>query len=113
MPLKALKILFKSGKRFNTKTVAIIFESFSKAKRRLRKKPFLIDDYQLRRRIHCRAERDIERDNRKVYWSNKVTFEIREDLKTFFVTKGARREEEYTTKNLRPTFRSGRTTVGI
>ncbi|PVH70879.1 hypothetical protein DL98DRAFT_436195, partial [Cadophora sp. DSE1049] len=29
------------------------------------------------------------------------------------VTRGPGREEEYTEKNLRPTFKSGRTTVGV
>jgi hypothetical protein len=48
-----------------------------------------------------------------VYWSDKVTFEVREDLWGFWVTRGAKREEEYADKNLRPTFKSRRTTMGI
>ncbi len=55
----------------------------------------------------------MERDNRKVCWSDEVTFKTGEDLRTFFVTRAAGREEEYATKNLRPTFKSGRTTVGV
>jgi hypothetical protein len=55
----------------------------------------------------------MKRDNRKVCWSDEVTFEVREDLRTFFVTRGAKREEEYATKNLRPTFKSERTIVGV
>ena len=31
----------------------------------------------------------------------------------FYVTRGARREEEYAKKNLRPTFKSSRTIVGV
>jgi len=42
-----------------------------------------------------------------------VTFEVGEDLNTFWVTRAPGREEEYTDKNLRPTFKSGRTTVGV
>jgi hypothetical protein len=42
-----------------------------------------------------------------------VTFEIREDLRGFWITRGAGREEEYTDKNLRPIFKSGRTSIGI
>jgi hypothetical protein len=38
---------------------------------------------------------------------------VGEDLNTFWVTRGSRREEEYADKNLRPTFKSGRTTVGV
>jgi hypothetical protein len=66
-----------------------------------------------KRRFHCRDEKAIERDNRKVYWSNEVTFKVGEDLRGFWVMRGARREEEYADKHLRPTFKSGRTTIGI
>jgi hypothetical protein len=38
-----------------------------------------------------------------------VTFEAGEYLCTFWVTRGASREEEYADKNLRPIFKSGRT----
>jgi hypothetical protein len=38
------------------------------------------------------------RDNRKVCWSDEVTFEVGEDLKTFWVTRGPGREEEYASK---------------
>ena len=51
----------------------------------------------------------MNRDLRKVCWSNEVTFEVGEDTNTFWVT----RAEEYTDKNLRPTFQSRRTTVGV
>ena len=55
----------------------------------------------------------MKRDNRKVYWSDKVTFEVREDTHTFWVTRAARRKDKYTKKNLHPTFKSGRTIVGV
>jgi hypothetical protein len=42
-----------------------------------------------------------------------VSFEIGEDLRGFFVTRRAGREEEYIDKNLRPIFKSGRTTIGV
>ena len=35
-----------------------------------------------------------------------------EDLNTFWVTRSSRRKEEYVDRNLQPTFKSGRTTVG-
>jgi hypothetical protein len=38
---------------------------------------------------------------------------VGEDLRGFFITKGPRREEEYVEKNLRPTFKSGRTSIGV
>jgi hypothetical protein len=40
------------------------------------------------------------RDNRKVCWSDEVTFEVGEDLRTFYVRRAAGREDEYVTKNL-------------
>jgi hypothetical protein len=40
------------------------------------------------------------RDNGKVCWSDEVTFEVGEDLRTFYVTRVAGREDEYVTKNL-------------
>ena len=100
MPLKALATPSKSGKRLNHHTVAIILKSFGKAKRRPCKKLFLTDEYRLRRRIYCQVERDIEKDNRKVCWSDKVTFYTGEDLRTFWVTREPGKEDEYATKNL-------------
>lgn len=113
MTLKALSSPSKSGKQLHHRTVAVVLKSFGKAKRRPRKKPFLSPLHKKKRRIHCRAERARKRDNRKVCWSDEVTFEVGEDLQTFWVTRGPGREEEYADKNLRPTFKSGRTTVGV
>jgi hypothetical protein len=48
-----------------------------------------------------------------VYWSNEVTFKVGEDIRGFFITRGARRDKEYVKKNLRPMFKSRRTSVGI
>jgi hypothetical protein len=111
--LKALSTPSKSGKQIHFHTVVTVLKSFGKAKRRPRKKPYLTGIHKLKRRIHCRAEKAMGRDNRKVCWSDEVTFEVGEDLETFWVTRGPGREEEYASKNLRPTFKSGRTTVGV
>ena len=46
-------------------------------------------------------------------WSDEVTFEIGEDLINFWITRGPGRDEEYTEKNLKPSFKSGRVTVGV
>ncbi|KAF4631079.1 hypothetical protein G7Y89_g7059 [Cudoniella acicularis] len=93
-----------------TKTVAKVLKLHGRAKRRTRKKPFLSPLHKEKRRIHCKAEEAMKRDNRNVCWSDEVTFELGEDLQTFWVTRGPGREEEYADKNLRPTFKSGRTT---
>jgi hypothetical protein len=83
MTLKALATPSKSGKKLNHHTVVIVLKSFGKAKRRPRKKLFLNPLYKKKRRIHYRAEKAMKRDNRKVCWSDKVTFKVREDLQTF------------------------------
>jgi hypothetical protein len=83
MTLKALATLSKSGKKLNYYTVAIILKSFSKAKRRLRKKPFLSPLHKKKRQEHCRAEKAMKRNNQLVCWSDEVTFEVGEDLNTF------------------------------
>src|ERR1700722_11229057 len=113
MTLKALATPSKSGKQLYHHTIAIILKSFRKAKRRPRKKPFLTPLHKKKRRIHCRAKKAIKRNNRRVCWSDEVTFKVGEDLQTFWVTRAPGREEEYADKNLRPTFKSGRTTVGV
>jgi hypothetical protein len=45
-------------------------------------------------------------------WSDEVTLEIREDLINFWVTRGLGRDKEYAEKNLKPSFKSGRVTMG-
>ncbi|OCK99979.1 uncharacterized protein K441DRAFT_725531 [Cenococcum geophilum 1.58] len=113
MTLKALATPSKSGKQLHHHTAAIILKSSGKAKRRPCKKPFLTPLHKKKRRIYCWAEKAIKRNNRRVCWSNKVTFKVGEDLQTFWVTRAPSREEEYVDKNLRPTFKSGRTTIGV
>jgi len=48
-----------------------------------------------------------------VCWSDEVTFEVGEDLRGFFITRRPGREEEYAENNLKPTFKSGMTSVGV
>jgi DNA-directed RNA polymerase specialized sigma24 family protein len=66
MTLKALSSPSKSGKQLHHQTVVRVLKSFGKAKRRPRKKPFLTELHKKKRRDHCRAEKAMERDNRKV-----------------------------------------------
>jgi len=113
MTLKALSTPSKSGKQIHYHTVAIVLKAFGKAKRKPRKKPFLSELYKKKRQAHCRAEKAMKRNNRRVCWSDEVTFEVGENLETFYVTRGPGVEEAYADKNLRPTFKSGRTTVGV
>jgi hypothetical protein len=64
--LKSLATPSKSGKKLNHHTVVIILKSFGKAKRRPRKTPFLNALHKQKRRFHCRDEKTMKRDNRKV-----------------------------------------------
>jgi transposase len=53
----------------------------------------------------------LKRDWNKVCWSDEVTFEIGEDGSVYYVTRGSK--EEFLDKNLKPSFKSGRTSVGV
>ena len=44
-------------------------------------------------------------------WSDEATFYVRESNNIFYVTR--RPNEEWLGKNLKPTFKSGRTAVGV
>ncbi len=112
MTLKALASPSKSGQQLNHYTVSKVLKRHGKAKRRPRKKPYLSPLHKKKRREHCRAELAIKRNYRRVVWSDEVTFEIGEDLTSFIVTRGPGRDEEYADKNLRPTFKSRRKSVG-
>jgi transposase len=46
-----------------------------------------------------------------VCWSDEGTFYVGENNNVFYVTRGA--NEEFLAKNLKPTFKSGRTKVGV
>lgn len=113
MTLKSLATPSKSGHQLNHHTIAKILKSFGKAKRRPRKKPYLNNIHKYKRRTHCRAEKARRRNNRRVCWSDEVTFECGEDMTTFWVTRGPGRDEEYADKNLRPSFKSRRVTIGV
>ena len=65
--LKALRLPSKSGKKLNYYTIAQVLKRNGKAKRRLRKKPFLTKEHKKRRVAYCKAKKAIKRDNRKVY----------------------------------------------
>jgi hypothetical protein len=46
-----------------------------------------------------------------VCWLDEVTFEVEEDGSVYYVTR--RPNEEHLDKNLKPTFKSGRTFIGV
>jgi hypothetical protein len=53
----------------------------------------------------------VKRDYNKVCWSDEVTFYIREDNTTVYVTHGL--GEEFLDKNLKPSFKSGCILVSV
>ncbi len=109
--LYALATPSKSTKHLGRNTVRKILKNANKAKRRPRRKPFLKPEHKYRRRVWCLAEKRGKRDWNKVCWSDEVTFEIGADSSIFYVTRGPR--EEYLDKNLKPSFKSGRMSVGV
>jgi transposase len=108
-PLAALATPSKSGIQLCRNTVRKILKRNGKSRRRPRKKPYLSPKH-----IRGRREfyyREILRDWRKVIFSDESTFEIGYDGRQFWITRGV--GEEYLPKNLRLSFKSGRTAVGV
>jgi transposase len=109
--LFALATPSKSTRQLGRNTVRKILKAAGKAKRRPRKKPFLKPEHKYWRRKWCNTEKRSKRDWDKVCWSDEVTFEVGEDGSIFYVTRGPK--EECLEKNLKPSFKSGRTSVGV
>ena len=61
--------------------------------------------------VGVKDEKRIKRNYNHVCWLDEVTFHVGDDGSVFYVTRGAR--EEYLEKNLKPSFKSGCTTVGV
>ena len=109
--LKLLATPSKSGLKLYRNTVRKILKEHGKYKRVLRKKPWLSEKNKKRRLTWIRVEKKRKRNWNTVYWSDEATFYTGEDNNIFYVTRGV--NEEWESKNLRPTFKSGRTAVGV
>jgi transposase len=96
----------KLGNKLGKNTVRAILKAHGKAKRVPRKKPWLHPENVKRRLSWTRVEK-----KRKVCWSDEATFYVGENNNVFYITCGVR--EEFKLKNLRPTFKSGRTAVSV
>jgi hypothetical protein len=113
-PRESLKLLAtpsKSGIKLGRNTVRKILKEYGKAKRVPRQKPWLRGENRKRRLTWTRVEKKRKRNWNKVCWSDEVTFYVGENNNVFYVTRGA--NEEFLEKNLKPTFKSGRTKVGV
>jgi hypothetical protein len=53
----------------------------------------------------------LKRDYNTVCWSDEAIFYVGEDGNVYYVTRGP--GEEYEDRNLKPTFKSGQTSVGV
>jgi transposase len=109
--LYALATPSKSGHKLGRTTVRKILKAYGKAKRKPRKKPYLKPEHKYKRLIWCKQQKKAKRNYRMICWSDEVTFHVGEDGNTVYVTRGP--GEEYEEKNLKPSFKSGRTSVGV
>ena len=107
--LKALATPSKSGRQLSRTTVRKVLKKNGKVRRRARRKPFLSKVHKRRRILFGKTEKD--RNWRRVCWSDEATFEIGYDGRNWWVTRAP--GEEYLEKNLKPSFKSGRTAVGV
>jgi transposase len=99
----------KSGKELSRKLVRKTLKKYGKARRRARRKPYLSKTHQKGRYRWGKKEKG--RNWRRVCWSDEATFEVGYDGRTWWITRAP--GEEYLPKNLKPLFKSGRTTVGV
>jgi len=111
VPLHVLATPSKSGLKLGKDTVRKILKVYGKAKRVPRKKPWLRGENRKRRLTWTRVEKKRKRNWNTVCWSDEATFYVGENNNVFYVTRGE--NEEFLEKNLKPTFKSGRTKVGV
>jgi transposase len=111
--LNALATPSKSTRQLSRNTVRTILKSNGINKRKPRKKPYLKPEHRAQRLSWARREKQGKRDWNKVCWSDEVTFEVGHDGRTIYVSRRAGKREEFLDKNLKPSFKSGRTSVGV
>jgi hypothetical protein len=80
---KVLTILSKSRKQFHYQTIVKVLKKHKKSKYRPRKKPYLNPTHMTRRKEYYKVEKKIRRNNRRIYWSDKIIIEVRENGRLF------------------------------
>ena len=111
-PLAVLGTPSKSGKQLDQGTVRKILKRHGKAKQRAREKPYLSKLHKKVRFQRCKAlKADKTLDHMNIYWSDEATFEIGHDGRIVWVTRAP--GEEFLEKNLKPSFKSGRSSVSV
>ena len=111
--LNTLATPSKSTRQLSRNTVRTILKTQGFNKRKPRKKPYLKPEHRTQRLSWSRAEKQGKRDWNKVCWSDEVTFEVGHDSRTVYVTRRSGKKEAFLDKNLKPSFKSGHTSVGV
>ena len=109
MLFRSLSTPSKSGQQIHYNTVRNILKDHGKAKRKPRRKPWISPVNKAKRLVHCRRHRKTKWVI--ICWSDEAYFEVGEDSTVVYVTRAP--GEEWLEKNLQPTFKSGRTRVGV
>ena len=102
----------KSGSRLAKGTVRTVLKASGVHRRKARKKPYMGKAHRQERVRWCNEFKHFtKRDWRNVLFSDEATFEVGKDYRTIWVSR--RSEDEWNVGNLKPSFKSGRTTVGV
>ena len=110
--LAALATPGKSGAKLFKPTVHKILSRFGVHRRKARRKPYLKKEHRKEQVRWCRAFQHFTKEDwRNVIWSDEATFEVGKDTRTIWVS--CRLGQEWDLRNLQPSFKSGRTTVGV
>jgi hypothetical protein len=111
-PLAVLGTPSKSGKQLDRGTVRKILKRYRKARRQAQKKPYLSKLHKKLWFQRCKALKANETvDDMNICWSDEATFEIRHDGRIVWVTRAP--GEEFLEKNMKPSFKSGRSLVSV
>ena len=102
----------KSGKKLHKNTVRKYLKKAGYLRFRARKKPFLIERHKLARLKWAKEhEHWTKKDWSRVIWTDEATFETGLDSRSCYVSR--KKGTAYESRYLKPTFKSGRTTIGI
>lgn len=107
--LSALATPSKSGQKLCRTTVRKVLKSHNKRRCRARKKPYVRPANKVKRLTFRRRNKHTPWG--LVCWSDEAYFEVGEDLRSIYVTRTP--DEEFLPECLQPTFKSGRTKVGV
>lgn len=110
--LLALATPSKSGQQLSTNTVRKYMRGCGFFRYKARKKPYLTIKHKAYRLVWARRHKDwTVKDWGRVVWTDEATFETGLDTRSCFVSR--RKGTAFEARYLKPTFKSGRSTIGI